>query len=59
MSGDCNVVNEHNIVDENLVKSGTCLGYLVVMSSHIYGTSKNNLKIMWLSIIDMIMFCIV
>lgn len=36
------------------VESGICLGYLDVMSSHAFGTSKNNLKIMWLSITCMI-----
>lgn len=36
------------------VESGIDLRYLVVMSSHALGTSKNNLKIMWPSITGMI-----
>lgn len=36
------------------VESEICPVYLVVMSSHAFGTSKNNLKIMWLSTICML-----
>lgn len=36
------------------VENEICLGYLTVMSSHAYGTLKNNLEIMWLTIIGMI-----